>query len=57
MRGADLLTSALCNRLGNFFDLGAGDEQGNIEHVVTKCLEIGLGLSFSAINQKEMGRG
>ena len=57
MCGADFLTSALCNRFGNFLDLGAGDEQGNIEHVVTKCLEIGLALSFSAINQKKKKRG
>lgn len=53
MCGADFLTSALCNRFGNFLDLGAGDEQGNIEHVVTKCLEIRLAFSFSVINQKQ----
>lgn len=50
--GADFLASALCNGLGNFLDFGAGDEQGNIELVVTKCLEAGSALGFSAINQK-----
>lgn len=53
MCGADFLASALCNRLGNFLHLGAGDKQGNIKHVVSKCLVIGLALSFSAINQKK----
>lgn len=47
MCGADFLSSALCDRLGNFLDLGAGDEQGNVEHVVTKCLELWSALRFS----------
>ena len=38
--GADFLTSALRNRLGNFLDLRAGDEKRNVQHVVTESLEL-----------------
>ena len=51
--GADFLTGALGNRLGNFLDLGAGDEQRNAEHVVTKRLELQLALGLSAVDSKE----
>lgn len=37
--GADFLASALGNRLSNFLHLGAGDEKGNVQHVVTESLE------------------
>lgn len=42
--GGDFLASALGNRLGDFLHFGAGDQEGNVEHVVTEGL---AALAFS----------
>jgi hypothetical protein len=47
--GGDCLASALGNGLGNFLDLGASDEEGNVEHVVTESLEIESALEIFGV--------
>ena len=37
--GGNLLSGALGNRLGDFLNLGTGDQEGNVEHVVTESLD------------------
>lgn len=41
----DLSAGTLANSLGDLLDLGAGDEEGDVEHVVTESL-IPLASSF-----------
>lgn len=38
MSGGNLLSGALGNGVGNLLHLGAGDQKGNVQHVVTEGL-------------------